>query len=141
MQLHLPLSSHILGELMKFRCRIWTASELRMTRRLVRGSKRSLMLQTLPRPMATRWIWIDTCCIDKNSSAELSEAINSMYRWYENATVCYAHIEDCPEMSPDLESHPDAWTLQNTRWARRGWTLQELIAPKVVLFYTEEWKF
>lgn len=105
------------------------------------GFKKVVDAANLAASHGYRWIWIDTCCIDKTSSAELSEAINSMYRWYENATVCYAHIEDCPEINPDLESHPDAWTLQNTRWATRGWTLQELIAPKVVLFYTKEWKF
>lgn len=91
-----------------------------------------------------RWIWIDTCCIDKTSSAELSEAINSMYRWYENAGVCFAYIEDCPtgqyEASSDLEARSDTWSLQDTRWATRGWTLQELIAPKVVRFYTTEWE-
>ncbi|KAL1875263.1 hypothetical protein Daus18300_003334 [Diaporthe australafricana] len=44
-----------------------------------------------------RWIWIDTCCIDRTSSAELSEAINSMYRWYENAGVCYVYLQDEPD--------------------------------------------
>lgn len=91
-----------------------------------------------------RWIWIDTCCIDKTSSAELSEAINSMYRWYENASVCYAYIEDYPtnqhEASSEFREHPDTWTLQNTRWVTRGWTLQELVAPKVVRFYTKDWQ-
>lgn len=90
-----------------------------------------------------RWIWIDTCCIDKTSSAELSEAINSFYRWYENAGVCYVYFEDYPEghhdASSDLGEHPDTWTLQNTRWVTRGWTLQELIAPKTVQFYTKDW--
>lgn len=91
-----------------------------------------------------RWIWIDTCCIDKTSSAELSEAINSMYRWYENASVCYAYIEDDPtglhSASSDSGKNPDTWALQNARWTTRGWTLQELIAPKVVQFYTKNWK-
>ncbi|KAK7702068.1 hypothetical protein SLS64_009929 [Diaporthe eres] len=88
-----------------------------------------------------RWIWIDTCCIDKNSSAELSEAINSFYRWYENAGVCYVYLDDYPEgqhdASSDFAEHPDTWTLQNTRWVTRGWTLQELVAPKMVRFYTK----
>lgn len=41
-----------------------------------------------------KYIWIDTCCIDKSSSAELTEAINLMYRWYKNAHVCYAYLSD-----------------------------------------------
>jgi hypothetical protein len=40
------------------------------------------------------YIWIDTCCIDKSSSAELTEAINSMYRWYKNAYVCGEYLSD-----------------------------------------------
>lgn len=40
------------------------------------------------------WMWVDTCCIDKRSSAELSEAINSMYRWYEEAEICYVYLSD-----------------------------------------------
>ncbi|KAK1535949.1 HET domain-containing protein [Colletotrichum paranaense] len=41
------------------------------------------------------WVWIDTCCIDKSSSAELSEAINSMFQWYKRAVACYVFLEDC----------------------------------------------
>lgn len=102
-----------------------------------------------------QWIWIDTCCIDKTSSAELSEAINSMYRWYENAGVCYVYIEDATRDQQDLQSHlsnqqgqpdTDAETeaflfLRNTRWATRGWTLQELVASKTIRFFNNEWVF
>lgn len=92
-----------------------------------------------------RWIWIDTCCIDKTSSAELSEAINSMYIWYENAGVCYVYIEDDTRGQQDADSYFQddlgAWTLQKSRWVTRGWTLQELIAPKVVRFYTKDWEY
>lgn len=109
------------------------------------GFKKIIGAAKLAASHTYRWIWIDTCCIDKTSSAELSEAINSMYRWYENARVCYAYIEDSPtdqhEANSNLEAHPDTWTLQNARWATRGWTLQELIAPKEVRFYSKEWKF
>ncbi|KAH8803578.1 heterokaryon incompatibility protein-domain-containing protein, partial [Xylogone sp. PMI_703] len=76
------------------------------------------------------YIWIDTCCIDKASSAELSEAINSMYRWYEEAEVCYAHLADVPSKAKFAES----------RWFTRGWTLQELIAPSTLKFVNEQWK-
>ncbi len=84
-----------------------------------------------------RYIWIDTCCIDKTSSAELSEAINSMFRWYQNSAVCYAFLSDVGH----VESHDtENAVLRSSRWFTRGWTLQELIAPSDVLFYNKEWK-
>ncbi|KIW21483.1 hypothetical protein PV08_02063 [Exophiala spinifera] len=81
------------------------------------------------------YVWIDTCCIDKTSSAELSEAINSMYRWYEGSGLCYAYLED-------VSSRPfnRAFELWQSRWFTRGWTLQELIAPAIVLFLSKEWE-
>ncbi|KIM51351.1 hypothetical protein SCLCIDRAFT_1168453 [Scleroderma citrinum Foug A] len=88
------------------------------------------------------WLWVDTCCIDKRSSAELSEAINSMYRWYENAKVCYAYLHDVPNPSfptaRDDERYPDfsGWP----EWFSRGWTLQELIAPSNVQFPNKNWQ-
>ena len=75
--------------------------------------------------------WEDTCCIDKTSSAELSEAINSMYAWYANADVCFAFLEDV-SVSGDPEI-PD-FTFRQSEWFTRGWTLQELIAPLDVVF-------
>jgi hypothetical protein len=79
------------------------------------------------------WAWIDTCCIDKRSSAELSEAINSMYDWYWQSSVCYAYLSDVTE--------GDKWKqeLESSRWFTRGWTLQELLAPDVVEFYNHAW--
>lgn len=76
------------------------------------------------------YVWIDTCCIDKASSAELSEAINSMYRWYEEAEICYAYLADVPSKCK----------LKDSRWFTRGWTLQELIAPTNLTFFDETWK-
>lgn len=77
-----------------------------------------------------QYVWIDTCCIDKRSSAELSEAINSMYRWYANAAVCYVYLFDVTTGSDEwIESH----------WFTRGWTLQELLAPRKVEFYDSSW--
>ena len=81
------------------------------------------------------WVWIDTCCIDKSSSAELSEAINSMYSWYEKAEVCYAYLIDVPPLDPVLIEKK----FRNARWFQRGWCLQELIAPRVVEFYAWDW--
>ncbi len=84
------------------------------------------------------YIWIDTCCIDKSSSAELSEAINSMYRWYKEAAICYAYLSDV--LSSEVE---DPWhnrsRFRKSRWFTRGWTLQELIAPRQLIFLSESW--
>ena len=82
------------------------------------------------------YLWDDTCCIDKSSSAELSEAINSMWVWYQEAATCYAYLCDvssCAE-DPDFEAQ-----VRSSGWFTRGWTLQELIAPKHVDFYNESW--
>ncbi|KAL2758295.1 hypothetical protein ACRALDRAFT_1080192 [Sodiomyces alcalophilus JCM 7366] len=81
-----------------------------------------------------RHVWIDTCCIDKTSTADLSESINSMFRWYRNAAVCFAYLSDvhCPEGHPS-----DAF--EKSRWFTRGWTLQELLAPKRLEFFDRSW--
>lgn len=81
------------------------------------------------------WIWIDTICIDKTSSAELSEAINSMFAWYRDSTVCYAYLADVPSRRTGLIST----VFGHSRWFTRGWTLQELLAPKELKFYTSDW--
>ncbi len=83
-----------------------------------------------------QYCWIDTCCIDKSSSAELSEAINSMYTWYEQAQVCYAYLMDVP--SNGNGANIDA-SFRSSRWFTRGWTLQELIAPRNLIFLTGDW--
>lgn len=79
------------------------------------------------------WVWIDSCCIDKSSSAELQEAINSMFRWYQEAQICYAYLSDIP----DREAGFDAF--KQSLWFTRGWTLQELLAPSSVEFYATDW--
>ena len=84
-----------------------------------------------------KYIWIDTCCIDKTSSAELSEAINSMYRWYEDAEECYVYLEDLP---PGTINYEAAKKFRESIWFTRGWTLQELIAPSTVIFLDSEWQ-
>jgi hypothetical protein len=78
-----------------------------------------------------RWVWIDTCCIDKTSSAELSEAINSMFRYYSLADICYAYLEDV--------TGPGDGSYERSKWHTRGWTLQELIAPRYLVFLTGSW--
>jgi hypothetical protein len=83
------------------------------------------------------YAWMDTCCIDKTSSAELSEAINSMYRWYEMSDVCYAYLEDVHDHDNPTEEES---SFRKSRWFTRGWTLQELIAPSRIYFYSANWK-
>ncbi|KAK0671602.1 heterokaryon incompatibility protein-domain-containing protein [Cercophora samala] len=100
------------------------------------------------------YIWIDTCCIDKSSSAELSEAINSMYRWYEHSAICFVFLEDVAypfqlpyhvtkrrvggEPNPPLQAFEESFS--NSRWFTRGWTLQELIAPENLRFLDCNWR-
>ncbi|PVH78041.1 HET-domain-containing protein [Cadophora sp. DSE1049] len=78
------------------------------------------------------YIWVDTCCIDKTSSAELSEAINSMFRWYNQSRICYAYLVD-------VKGGADTEEFEQSRWFTRGWTLQELLAPERVEFYNTSW--
>ncbi|KAH8201674.1 hypothetical protein TruAng_004195 [Truncatella angustata] len=87
--------------------------------------------------------WVDSCCIDKSNNAELSEALNSMFRWYQNAERCYVHLADVlKEKDDDGNTARSAWkgAFEKSRWFTRGWTLQELIAPSVVEFYSAEWQ-
>ncbi|KAF1846538.1 HET-domain-containing protein [Cucurbitaria berberidis CBS 394.84] len=80
-------------------------------------------------------IWVDTCCINKSSSAELSEAINSMYLWYNDSLICFAFLDDVSYERGKL----DFTQVRTSSWFTRGWTLQELIAPKTMVFYSKEW--
>ncbi|TEA13508.1 Vegetative incompatibility protein HET-E-1 [Colletotrichum sidae] len=84
------------------------------------------------------YAWIDTCCIDKANSTELSEAINSMFAWYQRASVCYAFLADVS--SADNVSRPQS-EFRHSRWFERGWTLQELLAPGNFRFYSRNWSF
>lgn len=81
-------------------------------------------------------LWVDTCCIDKSSSAELSEAINSMYAWYEESEVCIAYLDDAIA-GEDVAMAGSAF--RRSVWFTRGWTLQELVAPGEVLFFDRDW--
>ncbi|KAK5657206.1 hypothetical protein OQA88_3264 [Cercophora sp. LCS_1] len=82
------------------------------------------------------YLWIDTCCIDKSSSAELSEAINSMFRWYRDAALCYAYLADVPSCEDPMAEDS---SFSRSRWFTRGFTLQELLAPKEVAFVGADW--
>ena len=85
-----------------------------------------------------KYVWVDTCCINKESSSELSEAINSMYRWYKASAVCYVFLSDVHmrTVKRDVEQQ-----IISSVWFTRGWTLQELIAPLNVVFYDRHWEF
>jgi hypothetical protein len=78
------------------------------------------------------WLWIDTCCINKESAAELSRAINLMFEWYRDADICLAYLRDVPEAQDD--------SFERSEWFERGWTLQELLAPRTVVFLTRTWE-
>ena len=82
------------------------------------------------------YVWIDSCCIDQSSSAELSEAINSMYKWYSSASQCYAYLHDVDD---DDDPRAPNSQFRSSEWFTRGWTLQELIAPSVLVFLTKDW--
>lgn len=120
------------------------------------------------------YLWVDTNCIDKSSSAELSEAINSMFSWYKDSDVCYVYLADvgdpddvCGKLLDESEVHEDEDdeldmmtdiysdgqysvkgnmrakfedSFRKSKWFTRGWTLQELIAPSSIRFFTQEWK-
>ncbi|KAK3990675.1 hypothetical protein QBC44DRAFT_358106 [Cladorrhinum sp. PSN332] len=86
------------------------------------------------------YAWIDTCCIDKASSAELSEAINSMFKWYRQAVICYAYLADVSDVGDDDHHEASDSSFSASKWFTRGWTLQELIAPVKLRFFDSKWK-
>ncbi|KAI8626694.1 HET-domain-containing protein [Xylariaceae sp. FL1651] len=77
--------------------------------------------------------WLDNVCINKTDTVELSESINSMFRWYKEATVCFVYMNDCREGDMSL--------FGKSEWFQRGWTLQELVAPEACEFYDRDWKY
>ena len=105
------------------------------------------------------WVWMDTCCIDKTNSVELSEAVNSMFAWYKNSRICYVHLQDVPtpQSGPCARSKPQRESdvyltgrskkdqlevaFEDSEWFRRGWTLQECLAPRYLSFYDNQWKY
>ena len=82
------------------------------------------------------WVWTDTCCIDKRSLAELSEAINSMYYWYQKSSFCYAYLADVP---PDDDPQDTESSFSRSRWFTRGSALQEFVAPPELDFFFQDW--
>jgi hypothetical protein len=91
-----------------------------------------------------QYFWVDTCCIDKSNSVELQEAINSMFRWFQNAAKCYVYLSDVSITSQKASDQFSEFTWESafreSRWFTRGWTLQELLAPGSVEFFSREGK-
>jgi hypothetical protein len=90
-----------------------------------------------------QYFWVDTCCINKANKAEHSLAIRSMFRWYRNAARCYVFLPDvsASPLSAGEEASLSPWysEFRGSKWFTRGWTLQKLLAPSVVDFYSREW--
>jgi hypothetical protein len=87
------------------------------------------------------YFWIDTCCIDTTDKAEHSRAIQSMFHWYRSAAKCYVYLPDV-HIDAYSKSVGSSWepAFRLSRWFTRGWTLQELLAPPVVEFFSQEGK-
>ncbi|KAF9773440.1 hypothetical protein IL306_008721 [Fusarium sp. DS 682] len=102
-----------------------------------RGYIKILKTCQLAKKRGLDYAWVDTCCVDKRSSAELAEAINSMFNWYKFSHVCFAHLEDLEPHQVQGEDKLDG--LSSCRWFTRGWTLQELIASRDLEFYDAMW--
>jgi hypothetical protein len=89
-----------------------------------------------------QYFWVDTCCIDKSTIVELTTAINSMFRWYQHASKCYVYLPNVsvPGEVTSVETSEWVAAFRQSRWFTRGWTLQELLAPASVEFFSKEGK-
>lgn len=91
-----------------------------------------------------QYSWVDTCCINKNDTTELQHAINSMFRWYRDAETCYVFLSDvsATKRKVDSDFYLSNWesAFRSSRWFTRGWTLQELLAPRRMRFFSREKK-
>jgi hypothetical protein len=123
---------------------IHSKTKLKVLGSLSLGIERSGCVESRLTEMVLRYFWVDTCCIDKSDAAELQTAINSMFQWYKNAAQCYVYLPDISisDVSVvrdgsdiDFES-----AFRASRWFTRGWTLQELLAPSSVEFFSADFK-
>ncbi|KIY00758.1 uncharacterized protein Z520_03423 [Fonsecaea multimorphosa CBS 102226] len=92
-----------------------------------------------------KWVWIDSCCINKASSQEMNESINSMFQWYQKAAVCYTYLPDVVSTTPGTDlfrpHETEDWPARKySEWFERGWTLQELLAPRKMKFFDRDWQ-
>ncbi|KAF9771288.1 hypothetical protein IL306_011080 [Fusarium sp. DS 682] len=93
------------------------------------------------RNQGLEWIWIDNCCINKSDNSELSESINSMFRWYSDAVVCLTYLSDVRNSSGSSPVFRSVEAEGMSKWFTRGWTLQELLAPGKLVFYDMDWNY
>ncbi|KAL8636605.1 MAG: hypothetical protein Q9228_006016 [Teloschistes exilis] len=119
--------------------------------RLLQGYEKIQRCCSVAHSDGYKYLWIDTCCIDKKSSAELTEAINSMYAWYSEAHMCYVYLSDFAAedqwrpFTTETPSYkyssfnPDLFA--QSRWFSRGWTLQELLASYKIQFLDNTWRY
>ncbi|OHF03700.1 HET domain-containing protein [Colletotrichum orchidophilum] len=120
---------------------LWQEDDLGSRKRIhsKRGFQKISNTCRIARQEGISHVWVDTNCIDKKSSAELSEAINSMFAWYRGASICYVHLEDL-EPGGGGGGGVSKANLRQCRWFTRGWTLQELLAPADMTFYDGTWE-
>jgi hypothetical protein len=102
------------------------------------GYKKILFCRKQARQDGLRYFWVDTCCINKNDKAELAFAIRSMFRWYRNAARCYVFLSDVPGTATYTSDAAESIAFRQSRWFTRGWTLQELLAPPAVYFFSQD---
>lgn len=92
----------------------------------------------IARAKGIRWMWIDTCCLDKSSTAEISEFLNSMFQWYRDAKLCITYLSDVVRKGDGREDFSDEGGRPSV-WFSRGWALQELLAPRHLEFFDKNW--
>jgi hypothetical protein len=109
-----------------------------------RGYKKICFCGEQAKQDGLQYFWVDTCCINKTDKAELSHAIQSMFRWYQNARKCYVYLSDVSTRKRKFDDMLTQYTWEPafrlSRWFTRGWTLQELLAPNIVEFFSQEWE-
>lgn len=98
----------------------------------VAGIEKLQMFCNKARDMGYRWAWSDTCCIDQKNTAEVQRSVNSMFVWYRHSALTIVYLSD---VSPSVKSG----ALESSVWTTRGWTVQEFLAPNVILFYHKDW--
>ncbi|KAI6028003.1 hypothetical protein BKA83DRAFT_4490519 [Pisolithus microcarpus] len=104
--------------------------------RIQPGYEKVEMCCELARQDGLDYVWIDTCCADANSSAARTETAMSAYTWFQQAQVCYTYLDDVDGSEDPREGYS---TFRHSRWFKRAWTLQELLAPKHVFFFAKDW--
>ncbi|KEZ45583.1 hypothetical protein SAPIO_CDS1921 [Scedosporium apiospermum] len=86
-----------------------------------------------------QYLWVDTCCIDRSDPEELRGSINSMFQWYSDSAQCYVYLSDVSKPAGQAgDDQPWKAAFQRSRWFTRGWTLQELLAPGSIQFFSRE---